>query len=278
MCVAGKNVTERFLVMLYWWRLSFSKKVGWPSRISTTLDMGGPGKLRSFWEDNVYVVPRRPHLHKAVYEVTPEQGTGRKRMLHCNLMLPCPFLPYEATSENPPETHNRRPTSLNNQRQSDSITQSEEERPVEDFGFNPNQLSKVTRHIRHIPTGVVEDGETELSSQLQHENAGDETDEQTNNVQPNVVVTNVPFTSSDMPMQSSATQRPQRIRNPPVMLSYYDLGQPADIGARIQPIIPHISPPQFMYHTPMNPPTYFGPRSNVFVPLGYVPPLYWPIY
>ena len=83
--------------------------------VKRLLDMGGPGKLRSFWEDNVYVVLRRPHLHNAVYEVAPEQGTGRKRMLHRNLMLPCPFLPYEATSENPPETHNRRPRSLNNQ-------------------------------------------------------------------------------------------------------------------------------------------------------------------
>ena len=116
---------------------------------------------------------------------------------------------------------------------------------MEDFGFNPNQPSQVIRHIRHIPTGVVEDEETELSSQIQHENAGDETDKQTNNVQPNEVVTNVPFTSSDMSMQSSATQQPQRILNPPVMLSYYELGQPADIRACIQPIIPQISPPQF---------------------------------
>ena len=120
---------------------------------------------------------------------------------------------------------------------------------MDDFGFNPNQLSQVTRHIRHIRTGVVEDGET-ASSQIQNENAGDETEEQTNNVQPNEVVTNVPFSSSDMPMQSSATQRPQRIRNPPVMLSYYELGQPADIRARIQPTIPQVSPPQFMTTLP----------------------------
>ena len=32
-----------------------------------------------------------------MYEVHPESDPNRKRVLHRNLLLPCPFLPYEAT-------------------------------------------------------------------------------------------------------------------------------------------------------------------------------------
>jgi len=59
--------------------------------VKRLLDRDGPGKLRSFWEDDVYVVARRPDPENAVYEVELENGSGRKRMLHRNLLLPCPF-------------------------------------------------------------------------------------------------------------------------------------------------------------------------------------------
>ena len=64
--------------------------------VKRLLDRGGPGILHSFWEDDVYVVARRPDPENAVYEVELQNGSGRKRMLHRNLLLPCPFLPYEA--------------------------------------------------------------------------------------------------------------------------------------------------------------------------------------
>ena len=61
--------------------------------VKRLLDRGGPGKLRSFWEDDIYIVARRPDPGNAVYEVELESRPGRKRMLHRNLLLPCPFLP-----------------------------------------------------------------------------------------------------------------------------------------------------------------------------------------
>lgn len=56
---------------------------------------GGPGKLKAFWEDRVYVVTQRKHEDSPVYEIQPESGKGRTRVMHRNFLLPCDFLPVE---------------------------------------------------------------------------------------------------------------------------------------------------------------------------------------
>ena len=56
---------------------------------------GGTGKLRSFWEENIHVVIRKVGEQIPVYELKPEQGRGRSRILHRNMLLPCDHLPME---------------------------------------------------------------------------------------------------------------------------------------------------------------------------------------
>lgn len=51
---------------------------------------GGTGKLRNFWENMIYVVKGRKGPDSPVYVVEPLQGTGRRRVIHRNLLLPCP--------------------------------------------------------------------------------------------------------------------------------------------------------------------------------------------
>lgn len=56
---------------------------------------GGPGKLRNYWEEQVHVVVRRVAEDVPIYEIKPEQGKGRSRVLHRNLLMPCDHLPLK---------------------------------------------------------------------------------------------------------------------------------------------------------------------------------------
>ncbi|KAK3575427.1 hypothetical protein QTP86_026498 [Hemibagrus guttatus] len=58
-------------------------------------ERGGPGKLRSYWEDRVHVVTERKYKDGPVYMVKPESGPGVARVLHRNMLLPCDFLPVD---------------------------------------------------------------------------------------------------------------------------------------------------------------------------------------
>ena len=69
-------------------------------------ERGGPGKLRSYWEREIYVVTQK-RKDMPVYEVKPESENGRTRVLRRNLLLPCSFLPVETHLKSPkrqPET------------------------------------------------------------------------------------------------------------------------------------------------------------------------------
>ena len=39
--------------------------------------MEGPGKIRSYWEDQVHMVKERKHAESPVWEVRPESGYGK---------------------------------------------------------------------------------------------------------------------------------------------------------------------------------------------------------
>lgn len=58
---------------------------------------GGPGKLRNYWEDEVHIVIGQAAEDTPIYEVKPEQGKGRARVLHRNHLLPCDHLPLVTT-------------------------------------------------------------------------------------------------------------------------------------------------------------------------------------
>ncbi len=56
---------------------------------------GGTGKLRNHWEDVVHTVVRQVGGEGPIYEVRPEQGKARSRVLHRNILMPCEYLPLE---------------------------------------------------------------------------------------------------------------------------------------------------------------------------------------
>ena len=55
----------------------------------------GPGKLRSFWEQDIYIVVTRMGPESPVYKVRPESAKGREHVLQRNLLRPCNNLPIE---------------------------------------------------------------------------------------------------------------------------------------------------------------------------------------
>jgi hypothetical protein len=59
---------------------------------------GGPGKIQSYWEDQVYKVKERKADDSPVYQISPENGKGRDRVVHRNLLLPCDYLPVDQPS------------------------------------------------------------------------------------------------------------------------------------------------------------------------------------
>ena len=41
-------------------------------------ERGGPGKVRSFWEDDIHLVIKRKGSESPVYEIKPERGERKK--------------------------------------------------------------------------------------------------------------------------------------------------------------------------------------------------------
>jgi hypothetical protein len=69
--------------------------------VRNLMEKGGPGKLRSHWEDKVYVVSRRMASDSPVYEVKAEDDPRRTRVLHRNLLFQCDFLPFDSQPISP---------------------------------------------------------------------------------------------------------------------------------------------------------------------------------
>ena len=55
-------------------------------------------KLRSYWENEVHVVVEQRGNIIPVYEVRPESGAKKSRVLHRNLLLPCTYLPVDESN------------------------------------------------------------------------------------------------------------------------------------------------------------------------------------
>ena len=83
--------------------MSTTLQVGDRILVKNVTERGGPGKIRSYWEDKVYKVIRRLNSESPVYEVAPENGSGKSKTLHRNLLCPCDYIGKDLDPALPPE-------------------------------------------------------------------------------------------------------------------------------------------------------------------------------
>lgn len=118
--------------------------------IQNLSERGGPGKIRAYWENKIHIVKERRGKDSPV--VTPLDGEGRERVLHRNLLLPCPYLIDGLDTKDPKEKHKQK-RQVNKQTQKnkdkvheDSDSCSEEEYLLcVDSSSKPNYLPQSTR-------------------------------------------------------------------------------------------------------------------------------------
>lgn len=195
---------------------------------------GGPGKLKSHWEDKVYVVMSRKSKDSPVYEIAPGRG-GKSHVVHRNLLLPCDSLPVE-DPEPEADYKNASNVRTRQQRQADLNSESEDTEGEDEHEMvlrfpHRTQQSRTTSSLNpnaepYQPRREEEDNEQVIEVHLPadvEERAVSE--EEAECQEPPEQVAEVEEEHAEGGPQEGH-RHPQRQRHPPQMLTYDALGQP----------------------------------------------------
>jgi len=193
------------------------------------------GKLDNKWEKEVYVVDKKPNEDIPVYIIRREDGVGRKRTLHRNLLLPCPLPLYEM-EQKPTSQRPRKEFAVRSPRSVETPESDEEDnnqyaiRLRERHGGNENTpLRASTEDVsmthtspldREIPSGTPEDVSMTHTSPLDREiPSGTPEDVSTSRTSPRnaqeTAFGNVSERESPLEVESPPEPRPRRVRHPP---------------------------------------------------------------
>ena len=201
-------------------------------------EKGGPGKLRSYWEQEIYTIVDCKGDTGVVYSVRPEnKEKERVRTVHRNMILPCEHLSSENTEISNVERNDKgikkgiekeqskenegRVRKTDQSKKSSASARSTEESTLDDVddfeGFYPNTLNELG-NSREEPNQAVEQ-QTENDSTLESS-------------EPEPVSENSDNLSENGDMNTQAHNgRPQRERRPPQVLTYYGPGRSFDVRA-----------------------------------------------
>ena len=118
-------------------------------------EQGGPWKLRLYWENEVYIVIEQKSQDTPVYKVWSKSGTT-KRVLHCNLLLPCIYFPVEKADVRPRDKDNARqwnqkPSQLSRQLNwtTCTATQTDDGEDIPPFTPAQTQVEHLSNTVKH---------------------------------------------------------------------------------------------------------------------------------
>ena len=231
----------------------------------------GPGKLRSFWEQDIYIVVTRMGPESPVYKVRPESAKGRERVLHRNLLLPRNNLPIEqphaVRRANPKRTATCKPLAQPRTHFSYAACDTHEQDESEDeISFDRDQLESFQNHHatvtmeENIPLVSSEDDNVDTAS-------GVPADTENEHSSPSPPSPTADCPSS--PPSPATSPRPQRSRRMPTRFTYYAPGDPiycqpvsTQPSTAFQSPPPHKPPWLYRFPTQMpvlTPPFYYVP-------------------
>ena len=210
--------------------------------VKNVVERGGPGKLRSFWEEKIYIVLNRKDPNSAVYEVGPENQDGRTRVLHRNLLMPCPFLPYaerqKATGKCPNKKTTNHAAEIEHIPECPemAVTEADVQEDDEDLWptFSPIQLEQARPYFEkqvNIEDSTVDNNED--TGKIRDENNQDNADQPPAIFNDENRIGQEQGPDIELQGEPPVRERPRRVRKPPMKLSYYGLGAPVDSQAGI---------------------------------------------
>eukprot|EP00112_Aurelia_sp_Birch-Aquarium-sp1_P025276 Seg832.5 transcript_id=Seg832.5/GoldUCD/mRNA.D3Y31 product="hypothetical protein" protein_id=Seg832.5/GoldUCD/D3Y31 len=197
-----------------------------------------------------------------------ESQPGRTRILHRNLLLPCPFLPYE---EQPDATKSKKAVDKtyrnirepeSNEAQDSFTAEDQDELP----SFSPEQLEQAGQHFMPL---VHTEPMTTPSEMIEPSHSSDIEGNEFDDSHRDLQVTDQDMSghatvaNDDTHFRDGSRERldrPQRERHQPTRLAYYDFGRPFDSRPAVNTV--HLQPAPFHNYTGVPAQTMFPARTG----------------